>query len=120
MHYTNPVTGGHVMATIGASMQLLRPGFVGKAHRHTGSFLYQVAKGSGYSIINGQRFDWRERDIFCVPSWAWHEHVNGSATEDACLFCFSDLPVMEKLGLYREEALADNGGHQPRLDPTTT
>ncbi|MCI3945933.1 NADPH dehydrogenase [Pseudomonas syringae] len=113
MHYTNPVDGGHVLATIGASMQLLRPGFVGKAHRHTGSFLYQVAKGQGYSIINGQRFDWQERDIFCVPSWAWHEHVNTNPSEDACLFCFSDLPVMQKLGLYREEALADFGGHQP-------
>lgn len=113
MHYTSPVNGGHVLATIGASMQLLRPGFVGKAHRHTGSFLYQVAKGKGYSIINGQRFDWQERDIFCVPSWAWHEHVNLDPSEDACLFCFSDLPVMEKLGLYREEALADFGGHQP-------
>ncbi|MCF5709088.1 cupin domain-containing protein [Pseudomonas syringae] len=115
MHYTNPVDGGHVLATIGASMQLLRPGFVGKAHRHTGSFLYQVAKGQGYSIINGQRFDWQERDIFCVPSWAWHEHVNTNPSEDACLFCFSDLPVMEKLGLYREEALADFGAHQPVL-----
>ncbi len=113
MHYTNPVTGGHVMSTIGASMQMLPPGFVGNAHRHTGSFLYQVAKGSGYSIIDGRRFDWSERDIFCVPSWAWHEHVNTSATDDACLFCFSDLPVMEKLSLYREEALAENGGHQP-------
>ena len=117
MHYTNPVSGGHVMATIGASMQLLRPGFVGKAHRHTGSFIYQVAKGQGYSIINGERFDWRERDIFCVPSWAWHEHAN-PYTEDACLFCFNDLPVMEKLGLYREEALADNGGHQPVTQPS--
>ncbi|WP_417548529.1 cupin domain-containing protein [Marinobacter segnicrescens] len=115
MHYTNPVSGGHVMATMGASMQLLRPGFKGKAHRHTGSFLYHVAKGEGHSIINGQRFDWRERDIFCVPSWAWHEHVNASHSEDACLFCFNDLPVMEKLGLYREEAFADNDGHQPLL-----
>ncbi len=113
MHYTNPVTGGHVMSTMGASMQLLRPGFVGKAHRHTGSFLYQVAKGSGYSIIDGRRFDWREHDIFCVPSWAWHEHANASQTEDACLFCFNDLPAIEGMGYYREEALADNGGHQP-------
>jgi len=113
MHYTNPVTGGHVMATIGASMQLLRPGFKGEAHRHTGSFIYQVAKGRGYSVINGQRFDWQERDIFCVPSWAYHEHANASESQDACLFCFSDLPVMQSLGLYREEALADNGGHQP-------
>ena len=114
MHYTNPVSGGHVMATIGASMQRLAPGFVGKAHRHTGSFLYQVAKGQGYSVINGERFDWNQRDIFCVPSWAWHEHVNTSTSEDACLFCFSDLPVMERLGLYREEALTSDEGHQPQ------
>ncbi|ATA55586.1 NADPH dehydrogenase [Variovorax boronicumulans] len=113
MHYVNPVTGGPVMPTIGASMQLLRPGEHTKAHRHTGSFLYQVAKGRGFSVVNGQRFDWQERDIFCVPSWMFHEHANLSATEDACLFCFSDLPVMHSLGLYREEALAENAGHQP-------
>ena len=112
MHYVNPVTGGPVMPTMGASMQLLRPGERTKAHRHTGSFLYQVAKGSGYSVIAGQRFDWTERDIFCVPSWAFHEHANASETDDACLFCFSDVPVMNALGLYREEALAENNGHQ--------
>lgn len=113
MRYVNPVTGGHVMQTIGAAMQLLRPGFASKAHRHTGSVMYQVAKGSGYSIIDGKRFDWIEKDIFCVPSWAIHEHVNGSDTEDCCLFSFNDLPVMDALGLYHEEAYAENGGHQP-------
>ncbi|MEZ2720077.1 cupin domain-containing protein [Paenalcaligenes hominis] len=112
MDYTNPLTGGPVMATIGASMQMLRPGEHTKAHRHTGSIMYQVAKGEGYSIINGKRFDWRERDIFCVPSWMFHEHVNGSSSEDACLFSFHDLPVMRALNLYFEEALVDNNGHQ--------
>lgn len=112
MHYVNPVTGGPVMSTIGASMQLLRPGEHTRAHRHTGSFIYQVAKGGGFSIINGERLDWTERDIFCVPSWAFHEHVNLSSSDDACLFCFNDLPVMQALNLYREEAFAENGGHQ--------
>lgn len=112
MDYTNPLTGGPVMATMGATMQMLRPGEHTKAHRHTGSIMYQVAKGEGYSIINGKRFDWRERDIFCVPSWMFHEHVNGSSSDDACLFSFHDLPVMRALNLYYEEALAENGGHQ--------
>lgn len=112
MDYTNPLTGGPVMATMGASMQMLRPGEHTKAHRHTGSIMYQVAKGEGYSIINGKRFDWRERDIFCVPSWMFHEHVNGSSSDDACLFSFHDLPVMRALNLYFEEALAENNGHQ--------
>ena len=103
MEYVNPVNGGPVMPTLGAGIQLLRPGEHTQAHRHTGCAIYQVAKGEGFSIVAGKRFDWQERDIFCVPSWAWHEHANESATQDACLFNFNDLPVMRSLGLYREE-----------------
>lgn len=113
MEYVNPVTNGPVMQTMGASMQMLRPGERTRAHRHTGSYLYHVAKGEGFSIINGKRFDWTEHDIFCVPSWAWHEHGNGSQSDDACLFCLSDLPVMRALGLYREQAFGENDGQQP-------
>ncbi|MEO0870378.1 MAG: cupin domain-containing protein [Pseudomonadota bacterium] len=113
MDYVNPHTGGPVMMTMGASMQMLRPGEKTKAHRHTGSIVYQCSKGSGYSVINGKRFDWKERDIFVVPSWAYHEHANGSENEDACLFSFNDLPAIRSLGLYREEAFGENGGHQP-------
>lgn len=112
LDYVNPLDGGPVMPTIGAQMQLLRPGQRGKAHRHTGNFVYQCAKGAGWSVVNGRRFDWQERDIFVVPSWMFHEHANASDSEDACLFAFHDLPVMRALGLYREEALADNDGHQ--------
>ncbi|MEU7898031.1 cupin domain-containing protein [Nonomuraea sp. NPDC049152] len=113
MEYTNPVTGGSVMPTMGAHMQLLRPGQATKAHRHTGSVIYTVAKGRGYSVIAGQRFEWKQGDIFCVPSWAWHEHANLDQSEDACLFSFNDFPVMNSLGFYREEAHTDNDGHQP-------
>ena len=50
-------------------MQMLKPGFRGKAHRHTGNVVYNVAAGRGYSIIGGERFDWGTHDIFCVPAW---------------------------------------------------
>lgn len=115
MNYVNPLTGGPVMQTTGAAMQLLRPGEHTRAHRHTGCAVYQVSKGKGYSIINGKRFDWQERDIFCVPAWAWHEHGNASNSEDACLFNFNDSPTINALGLYREQAFGQNDGHQPIL-----
>lgn len=115
MDYVNPATGGAVMSTIGASMQLLRPGEATKAHRQVGSFMFQCAKGRGHAVINGTRFDFQERDIFCVPSWAFHEFANDSASEDCCLFSFHDLPVIRALGLYREEAYAEGDGHQPIL-----
>jgi gentisate 1,2-dioxygenase len=113
MEYSNPLTGGSVMPTMSAHMQLLRPGEATLAHRQVGSTIYTAALGSGTSIVNGRRIDWSEGDIFCVPSWAWHEHANASAYDDACLFSFDDLPVMRALGFYREESYADNGGHQP-------
>ena len=107
MKYTNPLTGGHVMQTMGAQIQLLRPGQHTKGHRHTGSFVYQCAKGRGFTMIDGKKFEWKERDIFCLPSWAWHEHANLSETEDAVLFAFNDLPVIEGLGLYQEKTTLD-------------
>jgi gentisate 1,2-dioxygenase len=101
-----------VMKTLGACIQLLRAGERLKAHRHTGSIVYTCAKGSGYSIVAGRRYDWSQNDIFVVPSWAWHEHANASERADAVLFSFSDLPSIQALGLYREEALRENDGHQ--------
>ncbi len=111
IRYSNPLTGGWALKTMGANMQMLPGSFVGKAHRHTGNVVYNVANGHGYSIIGGKRFDWSEHDIFCVPAWMWHEHVNLGG-EDAFLFSFNDFPVMEALGVRLTEALTDHGGHQ--------
>ncbi|WP_331772737.1 cupin domain-containing protein (plasmid) [Embleya sp. NBC_00888] len=113
MEYTHPLTGGSVMPTMSAHIQLLRPGRRTRAHRHTGSVIYTAAKGQGSSVIAGKRFDWKEGDIFCVPSWAWHEHANTGASDDAVLFSFNDFPVMRSLAFWREEAYPDNDGHQP-------
>ncbi|WP_030422218.1 cupin domain-containing protein [Streptomyces sp. NRRL F-5065] len=115
MEYVNPVTGGSVMPTMGAHMQLLQPGQATQAHRHTGSVVYHVAKGRGHSVIAGRRFDWQENDIFVVPSWAWHEHANDDQSEDACLFSFNDFPMIHSLDLWAEAAYTEDGGHQPVL-----
>ncbi|MGN7931520.1 cupin domain-containing protein [Sphingopyxis sp. 22461] len=113
LRYSNPLTGGWALQTMGAHMQMLKPGFHGKAHRHTGNVVYNVASGRGYSIIGGERFDWGTHDIFCVPAWMWHEHVNLDPSEEAFLFSFNDFPVMEALGVRIEEAYSEHGGHQP-------
>jgi gentisate 1,2-dioxygenase len=111
LEYTHPLTGGPVIPTIGCRVQLLRRGERLKARRVTGSSVFCVAQGSGRSIVDGKRFDWTKGDIVALPSWALHEHANTGA-EDAILFSIHDRPVMEALGFYREEALAENGGHQ--------
>jgi gentisate 1,2-dioxygenase len=96
--YRNPLTGGPVMPTMGAKLDLIKKET--RPKRHTGSVIYQVATGRGWSEIGDERFEWEEKDIFCVPSWARYRH---RAAGEAVLFSFHDIPAMKALGLYREE-----------------
>ena len=112
LEYRHPQTGGPVLPTMTCMVQLLRPGERTKAHRHTGSAVYYVVMGDGATIIDGQQFKWSKGDIVALPPWALHEHANTSGNADAVLFSIQDLPVLNALGLYYEEALPDNDGHQ--------
>jgi len=109
VEYLNPSNGETANPTIAAWMQKLPAGFRGKAHRHTHAVVYHAFRGSGYTVINGVRFDWQQGDYFVVPNWAWHEHV---AHEDSFLFSVSDLPIMEKFDVEQEQAYESNNGHQ--------
>jgi gentisate 1,2-dioxygenase len=111
LEYTHPLTGGPVIPSMSCWIQLLRPGERLKAHRHTGSAVYCAYRGSGTTIIDGQAFNWTPGSYIALPPWAMHEHINTS-NEDAVLFSIRDTPLLRAMGLYREEALADNGGHQ--------
>lgn len=95
--YRNPLTGGPIMPTMGARLQLIKGDT--RPTRHTGSVICQVAAGRGWSQVGGQRFEWEEKDIFCIPSWTRYRH---GAQDEAVLFSFHDLPAMRALSLYRE------------------
>jgi len=103
MKYTNPVTGGYTMTTIAAFIQLLPKGFTTAPYRSTDATVFVAAEGRGRTRI-GSDFvvDWQPRDIFVVPSW---KRVVHECSEDAVLFSYSDRPIQEVLGLFREERL---------------
>jgi gentisate 1,2-dioxygenase len=93
------------MAAIGAYMQLLPAGFQGASYRGTDSTIYSVVEGHGRTRIGDIVFDWKERDIFVIPSWYPASHE--SQTESV-LFSFSDRPAQKALGLWREQGPIDN------------
>ncbi len=112
LEYIHPQTGRALLPTMACWIQMIRPGKRLRAHRHTGSAVYYAVEGAGETIIDGRRFAWGKGDIIVLPSWALHEHANASLREAAVLFSIQDRPVLEALGLYREEALTDSDGHQ--------
>lgn len=99
MKYINPVTGDHAMPTIGAFLQLLPKGFRTAAYRSTDATVFTPVEGRGRSRIGDTVVEWGPQDIFVVPSW---QPVVHEADEDAVLFSYSDRPVHEKLGFWRE------------------
>ncbi len=109
VQYIDPTSGDAPMPTIGAFMQLLPKGFKTAQYRSTDGTIYSPVEGKGRTIIGGEAFEWKKRDVFVVPSWMPHHH---EADDEAVLFSFSDRPVQKKLGLWREQR-----GNEPVSGP---
>jgi gentisate 1,2-dioxygenase len=61
--------------TIHASVQLVKPGEVAAAHRHTLSALRFVIEGSGgYTTVDGAKLRMEPGDLILTPQWTWHDH----------------------------------------------
>lgn len=99
MRYVNPLDGGWAMPTIGAMLQLLPAGFKTEPYRSSDATVFVGVEGRGRARIDGEIFEWGPRDVFVCPSW--HDIVH-EVDSDAVLFSYSDRPVQEKLGLWRE------------------
>jgi len=99
LRYTNPATGESAMPTIGSFIQLLPAGFATRPYRSTDGTVFVCVEGDGETRVGDTIMHWQPHDIFVVPSWMAHTH---QAAREAVLFSFSDRPVQEKLGLWRE------------------
>lgn len=115
LEYTNPLTGGPVVATFACEMHRVYPGARTAAQRKTGSSIYVVFRGRGRAVISGQLFEWGPGDVFVTPSWA---AVDYQADETADLFAISDRPVLQALHLYRQHTLPTPQEIRGRFSPS--
>ena len=109
VEYTDPTTGRPPYPTMAFFGQLLRPGERTRPQRQNASLVCFPFEGSGYSIVDGERLDWRRFDAIAVPGNSWFEHVNGSDGEDAILFVVSDEPTLSTLGFLRRFGKTETG-----------
>ena len=66
-----------------AGVQLVLPGEVAPAHRHTQSALRFVLEGSGaHTAVNGERTPMHYGDFVITPPMAWHDHGNETKRAD--------------------------------------
>ena len=110
---TDPRTGGAATASIDFCVKLLPSGARTRPHRHMANSVFLVMEGRGHTEIGGRRLEWQENDVFCVPTWTWHEHVNADPKRDAVLYEMSDAPLISSLACYRRQGRDAEGRELP-------
>lgn len=99
LRFVNPVNGADVMPTMRCSMHRLSAGASMPRQQVTGSSIWVTFFGSATAKIGEQNLDLETGDLFVVPSWTPFSLESGS--DGADLFCVSDAPMLEALGLMR-------------------
>jgi gentisate 1,2-dioxygenase len=68
--------------------------------KSTVSRIFCIAEGSGSANLAGVEVQWKFGDVLALPSW---HLASFKADINARIFEVNDFPVLDKLGLYRDE-----------------
>ncbi len=104
LRLTNPNLPGIASKTLVANIQIVMPGEIARAHRHSGAALRLIIEGSGgYTVVNGERVPMYPGDLVLTPNWSWHDHANDTNAPMMWLDGL-DTPLVRMLeaGFYEE------------------
>ena len=96
----NPGLGGEASITgsLFAGLQLIMPGEIAPAHRHSQSALRFIIEGHGaYTAVDGERTAMQPGDFVITPSWTWHDHGN-ETSEPMVWLDGLDIQIVKLLG----------------------
>src|SRR6202047_2233580 len=104
LRLTNPKLPGVASTTLVANIQIVMPGEIARAHRHSAAALRLIIEGrGGYTVVNGERVPMYPGDLVLTPNWSWHDHANDT---DAPMIWLDglDTPLVRMLeaGFYEE------------------
>ena len=102
VRFTDPSTGRDAVPTMRCTAHRALPGVRCPSRRRAGSSVWVTYEGAAYAVVDGVRFELGRNDMLAVPSWA---AFDVEAIEPTTFFTISDAPVLEALGLARNEVL---------------
>lgn len=60
-----------------AGQQIIMPGEIAPAHRHSPNALRFIVEGEGaYTCVRGEKIPMLPGDFIVTPNWSWHDHGN--------------------------------------------
>jgi gentisate 1,2-dioxygenase len=106
----NPVTGrtNGITPNFFATMTIRPPKIVDRPHRHVSAAINYYFSGEGYSMVAGNRYEWKAGDLMLsAPGWAVHNH----ASYDDYVY---ELTIQDQpLNIYMESLLWQESMKEP-------
>jgi gentisate 1,2-dioxygenase len=99
MQLFNPGLNGQwaTTNTLIAAVQVLLPGEVARAHRHSPAAIRFIIEGDGaYTAVEGEKVVMHPGDFILTPSWQWHDHGNETG-ETVVWLDGLDVPLTKSL-----------------------
>lgn len=115
--------GNGLTYSTAVSLCVLKPGEQTKPIRHNSSLVDFCIHGGGHSIINGQRIEFKQYDVWTTTPWSIYQHFNDT-NELQVRLSYSNSALLEKLNVHivdddpqigRE---AEDVASEEALDPT--
>jgi gentisate 1,2-dioxygenase len=95
--------------TMSMFLEELPPGGCNGRHRHFNEALIYILEGRGYSIVDGERYDWEAGDVVSVPLNKWHQHFNADSERRVLYLGCTNQPLLRAMGL---NTMEDDHEHQ--------
>ncbi|MGE0652229.1 MAG: cupin domain-containing protein [Alphaproteobacteria bacterium] len=108
--FLNPgIERGGTTQTLLMGMQIVKPGEVAWAHRHTIGALRFVIEGESaiHTVVNGEPLIMEPNDLILTPNWNWHDHHNNSS-RNAIWLDVLDVPLVIGLNQAFYEPFGEN------------
>ena len=104
-----------VTTSLYAGVQLVMPGEVAPAHRHSQSALRFILEGKGaHTAVDGERTRMEPGDFVITPSMTWHDH--GNETDEPMFWLDGlDIPLVQFFDASFAEGLSED--EQPITRP---
>ena len=96
---------GFVNQQLGSFIRELPPGKASGEHRHNFEAILHIILGVGYTMIDGEKYEWKVGDTITVPPMSAHQHFNLDPDNPARIFAVTSLPLMKNIGSFDYEQL---------------
>ncbi len=100
---------GFANSQIGAFIREIPVGWKSGKHKHNMEAIIMIIQGTGYTVIDGIKHEWKKGDVITIPPVAVHQHFNSSTKEAARLFAVTTMPLMVNIGSFVAEQVEPTG-----------